>query len=293
MKRCLFVFCSILVGLFIVLSVLGKKGEYAAEKVLWSINQQFDTATRDPESTPAAQYDTIVVLYDQFIEKYPDSNLIPAVKILAAKVLVYKKDYDLAVKRFEAIMMEYRENKSIQVQVLAEIGRAYAYKKDDKMVMATYKRIWKDFPKTDLGLRVPLLIAEFYANRNQIVEAKNAFQEAVDYYKKLTQDQDNPFVELNSWRLLSACFVAQENWSEAIEAYKTILIKFPEPQYLSLNEVGRVVKSINALSVIKLKNEDLAIDVYKEFIKIYPDHPFTEKFRQIIDQYNKLKAKAG
>src|SRR5688572_29257206 len=95
MKRTLVVLLSILIGLYIVLSLVGGK-EYAADKAMYGINKKYSLIQQDPLAAPEGRFQEVIEDYKKFIKKYPSSNLTPAAHILIGKTYLLKNDYEMA-----------------------------------------------------------------------------------------------------------------------------------------------------------------------------------------------------
>jgi len=107
MKKNIFILIAILIGVFVLLSLLDSKSEYIAEKNLWKIDRYFSEAVKTGEVTPVGVYETVVSQYEKFIEKFPQSQLKPQAQLRIGRVFMAKKDYEEARKRLQNIFVEY------------------------------------------------------------------------------------------------------------------------------------------------------------------------------------------
>ena len=166
MKKTLLILTVILGCVFILFSVLGRKGEYLAEKKFWKINKKFVEISRDPKAVPEASFEAILRDYEKFIKKFPHSKLVPLAYIYEGQVYLIKKDYDKSRIKFEEITKKYADKPGICVRAVSEISRTYALEEDWDNLLSTYQRIVRDYPLTGLGFQTPITIAQFYISRN-------------------------------------------------------------------------------------------------------------------------------
>ena len=134
-------------------------------------------------------------------------------------------------------------------------------------------------------------MAQSYAIRDNFEKAQAEFNNAIRYYKKLTQENPQSQIEFKALWLIANCFIASKRWQEAVNVLEEVLMKYPEPQYLSMKRVDRLVQSINSVSVAYLKDYDLPINIYQKFIKMHPAHPFNKYLEGTIVDLSDLKEK--
>ena len=289
MKKTLWILAGILTGLFILFSILDNKSEYSAERSLWRINSHYTQIAKDPKVVPEGTFNGLVKQYEIFMKQYPHSRLVPIAKIFLGRVYVIKKDYPTALLKFEEIVNAYAKDPYIAVEALADMGQVYLSQEDGASVLKTYGRILKEYPRTELGLKVPLLIAKFHSDRQDREKAEKAFADAIHYYQNFIDQNPNSQGELDALRLLASCYLAQKKWEEGVETLGDILLKYSLPPYFNIERSDYLIKSINTISVVQLKNYDLPIGIYRKFIEQHPKHPMDKLLTQMIDSLQGLK----
>ena len=293
MKKALGIFALVLAGVYIIFSSLGQKSEYSAERSLWQTNQKFHYVTESPNTTPERTFQEIIQQYENFIKEFPQSKLVPTAEVFLGRVYLVRGEHVKAREQWERVVQSYAQNPDICVQAVSDIGRSYAKEQDWDNVFKTYQRILHDYPLTEPGLETPLLIAQLYVNQKNIGKAQNAFQEAIDYYKSLSQKYPQSAVEYAALQLLANCYMAQDKFEEGVKTLGEILLKYPQPQYLTTQRAESLLKSINTISRDELKDFDSAIAIYSEFMQKYPQHPLSKFLAGIIQELKELKAKGN
>lgn len=289
MKKAYVVFLVILVGVFVVFTGLDYRGNYAAERRLWRINNKFAVAARDPKIIPEVTFGKIINEYNQFIKDYPDSTLVPVAHILIGRVYMIKKDYEKARNKYEEVVKLYHDKPTIAVEVVADIGRTYAMEENSTGVINTYKRVIQNYPGTQIGMQTPILLTKLYAVKGDAVRAEEAFNAGVAQYKKLMEENPDSRIEFDALRSLGTLYLTVNQKRKAVETFGKVLLKFPQRDYMTSNRVTTLIKTINTVSIIDLQDYDLPLSIYSEFIKVHPDHPFNPSFKDIIESLKLLK----
>jgi outer membrane protein assembly factor BamD (BamD/ComL family) len=292
MKKTVLIYIGILVGIYVTLSALNVNSEYTAEKAIWKINRDFGTLAKDPEAIPDAEFQRVFKNYIQFKNKYKYSKLAPIAHVMAARVFMYKKDYVKARGVYEEIAKTYKTNPNIQAQAIFEIAESYNRENNFPNFIASLKRLVKEYPLTELGYQAPITLAEVYLKRGEQDLALQYLNEAVDHYNSLTiQYKNKPDVVFNSLRSVSVCYMAMKKWNKAVETLGDILMRFPETKYINTQRADKIITSINMISITKLKDYDLPITIYQNFITKYPKHPYRKALEAMVHSLNVLKEK--
>lgn len=289
MKQALAVFTAILIAVYALLSFLDREGEYTAEKVLWHINQRLEKVSQDPSVVPQATFEGLVKDYESFIQRFPKPRLVRIAFLLSGRAFVLKKDYAKARERYEEIVSKFSAEPEVAVEAVMEIAQSYYLQKDEENLINTYERITQQYPLTARGLRVPLMEAQYYAQTNQGEKAQGAFDKAISYYKKMTLDNKGLPVEFDIFKILANCYLAQNKAEEAIKIYGDLLLRFAPTKEFSAQKAEFLVKSINTISVAKLKKFDLPVSIYQGFLEEYPSHPLTPILKKMVDGLRQLE----
>ena len=291
MKKSIIIYLSILIGVFIVLNLFDIRGEYAAEKAMWRINQKFSRITKDPDSIPEAEFNSVIKNYLAFKNKYSYSKLAPIAHVLAARVYLVKKDYVKARGVYEEIAKTYKNNPNICAQAIFEIGESYNRENNFQNMVAALKRLIKEYPLTDLGFQAPISLAELCIKKGDLELGQQYLNEAIFHYNALILKYKEPYVVFNAKRSTVICYMALKQWNKALDILSEILIKFPETKYLNPQRADKIISSINMIAITKLKNYDLPIGIYQDFVNKYPKHPYRNALEAMIKSLKLLKEK--
>ncbi len=293
MKKIIIVFIIILAAIFAVLTFMGKEGGHDAEKELWNIAQEFNKIAADPEATPDNAYDALEERYEQFIKKYSKAEIAPQAYLTYARLKVLRKDYTEAKRLYEELIAKYPDNKAASLDALLEIGKIQTIEKDDLGVLDTYQRVIRDYPTTEIGLRTPLLVAQYYLDRKQNNLVEKSFKEAAAHYEKLAEKEKGKPSGFYALQYLTVCYIAQQNWDKALETYEASLLGYADLNVWTPESLLKLVRALNTISATQKKSLDYPINLYSKFIEEKPEHPFTPILQKVIETLKQLKAKGA
>ena len=104
MKKTLFIYLAILLGLFVILSVFDKRSNYIVEKKIWKIYQQQLDIAKDPSVIPDRSFEKVINGYKDIIQNHPKSYLVPGLQIHVGEMYILRKDYERARTVFYEII---------------------------------------------------------------------------------------------------------------------------------------------------------------------------------------------
>lgn len=288
MKKTLIIFAGILLGTFIVFSLLDTS-EYALEKRIWRVQKQYDQMAKDPKVVPDQEFEDMIFQYRNIVTQYPKSSLAPQVHLQIGRTYILRQDYTKAREAFQEVVETYPGRLSVGAEALSSIGNTYEIQGEVAMAVQTYRRVSEEYTKTELGLNMPLYIANYYLRLNKPTESATALQNAVNFYKKISRENPQSPLEFNSLRLLVTAYFAQEQWNDGVNVLSRLLLEYPSREYLTLERANLIIKAINTVAVTQLKDYDIPINIYQTFIARNPDHPLNNYLLEVIKSLQLLK----
>ncbi|MFP4472692.1 MAG: tetratricopeptide repeat protein [Candidatus Omnitrophota bacterium] len=282
MKKTLIIGLTVLLGLFVVFTVMDKS-DYALEKRLWRVQKDFTELSQDPQSAPAEQYASLARRYRRLIEKYPDSRLVPMIYLQISRLYFMQEAYDRARDILQELKDRYPDRNELQAEALLYIGNAYESEGDFSQAVKTYQKIQQRYPHTEWGIGMPLYLADVYLRAGKLDEHRQALENAAAYYRGIVADEGADLGhQLRAYRSLVAAYLAQEKWNDAVSVLKNALFRYAKSEYLTPRSAGVLIRSIAQISVTRLENPDRAIGIYQEFIREHPDHPLSPTLKKLI-----------
>jgi TolA-binding protein len=281
---------GILVGLFIILSVLGRKGEYVAEKAMYRINKKFAKIQKDPLATPEAEFNEVIEGYKAFLENFPQSRLAPFAHILIGRTFILKKDFEMARSTFERITQQYADKPALAAQAVLEIATTYSSENNNEGLVKSFERLKRDYPLTEQGLKAPFTLAQLESTRPGVTP-QQAFEKAIHYYRGLIVEHPHSEVSFKALFYIGSVHLYMKNWQPAVNVYSEILLTYTEEPFLTPTTLSILLKTINTVCVVQLNDFDHPIKVYSQFVTKYPDNPATPVIDRMIQGLKDLKAK--
>lgn len=291
MKKAILIYIGILIGVFVLFSLLSINSDYAIEQMAWKVQKEYLDILKDPKVIPEQTFDNVINGYQKIIKRYPDSKLTQGIRMLLAHVYYLKKDYKTSRAKFTEVIELYPDNKELQAEAMGAVGRTYEAQDNWPGARKVYDRIMAEYTLTRTGLGIPIYIANHYKETNDYQKTMDAYERAITHYNTLTAQNSNSPVEYATLRYLSNCYLEQKRWTEAVDVLGKLVAKYGRPEYMNIRTLDTILKTINTVSVYQLKNYDLPLSIYQGIVKENPDHPLKGYFTKMIDALSTLKAK--
>jgi len=233
-----------------------------------------------------------ILEFQEFIEKYPQSELIKSAHFEMGKDLYDLKKYKLALAELEktstdeALYLRGKASKELgdqegEITVFEELrekypqsnfsqeayfrlGNYYYNQKRYKETIEEFNKIIQFFPQS------PLLSESYYWMGWSYFKL-NDYKKAREYFNKVEEDEEN--LDMGQ----RAKFMAAESWynlkdyQNAREAYRKFIEMYPEGDF-SANAQYAI-----AWTYLENKEYKSSIEEFKKLISIYPDSKFTEE----------------
>lgn len=287
MRKIAVIFSLIYLTLYVLLSTIGQRGEFAAEKMLWKINHKATRVLQDTNNIPKPQSDKIIKDYQKFLSRYADTKIGPSGYFQMVKLYWVLKDFEKSRLVSQELIKKYTSRPEIAAQGHAQIALSYTQEGNVPKAIETYNIILADLPHTLTGLNTPIFIAQTYIHANDTAAADKAFDEAINYYMQMVSKHPQSVIAMQSIKLSAHIYTIKKQWGSAVKEYGDILIQFGKKINPAI--ANEIVKAINTITLTQTKDYIQAIEIYAAFIKQYPQHPFNTTFRKLISELEQLK----
>ena len=282
MKKTILILGGVLLAVFIVLNILDRDRQYAAEKAIYKLNVQYNAYSKDPASIPDRQYQSILDGYNKFIKHYPHKRLAALAYTLRGRMMALRKDYPGAEKEFDRLIAAFADNPAIQVRTYIEKAETCSIAKDKKCLLDTYHTLVKKYPLTREGMNAPLVVAAYFMKENDTEMAARSYVDAIEQYEDLIKKYPDSQVEFEARNLLGSAYIALHKWDKARQVYADVILNFANPQFWNKETFLKVTRAINTISVFELNDLDYPAQLYQKFIDKYPKHPFNNDYKKLI-----------
>ena len=289
MKRSLYIFCGILLLVYVVLTLLDHS-EYRIEKKLWQLQRQYAAIALDPTVVPGKRFDDVALQYQAIIDKYPSASMIPEIRLQVARVYLLKKDFDRVSEILNAFLQRYASDPELSARAMLLLGNVYEVQQDETKALATYHEIIEKYPLTTTGLNVPFYIADYYTRANQADRVGEALDNAATIYRNLLSMRLTAHEQFFVLRYLGLVYTAQQDWESAFNALGMALQVYGGTKdNIPLEIVLQVVKALNTIAISELKDGGRLVALYHNFIKLYPNHKLNRHLKKVVGGVEELK----
>lgn len=283
-------YLAVLAAAFIVFSLFDINGDYVVERKIWKINHKYSGVIKNHETASPQVLEQVVKEYRGVIRQYGRSKAIPGVYLVLARIYLLKGDLDKAREIAGELLKRFPDYRELCAEAASLVAKTYEADKDWPRAKEIYQKVIAEYPTTSVGLVTPLYIANYYQVQNDFTNTMASYARAVDFYKGIIAANPNSSLEFESLRYLANCYVVQNRWAEAVDVLKQVLMKYPSEKYLTVQRAELIIKTINTIVATQIKDYDVALKIYQEFIDRYPKHPLSKTLRAIIARLQELKA---
>lgn len=283
MKKIILILLLILAGLAITLSMLGSRGEYAAEKLYYSAMKTINKLDVNPDVVPPKLIDAVASKMKKILQKYPDTDIAKTTYIKLAEFYIGYKKYDQALVLLNEMIKKY--NKNTGILSMSHFLKGLVHEKQNKWSQALdeYQIVRDDYRDTKLGMEIPLYIANYYSKKGADAAASQAYNDAALFYKKLEKENNGKMLGYISSVLLIQTYFNAGDYEQAGNVLGDTFDK-----YKSVATLNQLLPQVEIIYVNKLKQPEKAVEIYKNIQKNYPN----DKLKKILQKrIEELEAK--
>jgi tetratricopeptide (TPR) repeat protein len=293
MKKTIILLIILIIGVYVALSFLAKGDDYAVERILWRLNNEIIELAKDPKAVPPEQFDSVIERCRKVIEKYPDSKIILKPYLDIARLYTLKKDYATARVEYAKAIEKYEHNAEVVAGIMSAIGKTYETEEQWESANDVYQKIIKDYSSTRVGLNMPLYIAYHYRNLNDYTNTIESFQAALNHYRLLIEKHPDTLLAFKAYNSLARTYLDQRRWEDGLKIYGEILNVYAVPKKIPAQRAQNIIKTMNTISAIKLKNFNVVTEIYKQIMTENPEHEMTKYLEILVQSLGEIEKKAA
>jgi len=233
-----------------------------------------------------------ILEFQEFIEKYPQSELIKSAHFELGKDLYDLKKYKLALSELQ---------KTSTDEALYLRGKASKELGDQEGEIAAFGELRKKYPRSNFSQEAYFRLGNYYYNQKRYEEAVEEFdkivqffpqspllsesnywlgwsffklteyQKASGYFKKVGEYEENLELSQRALFMAAESLYNLKDYQKAREAYIKFIEMYPEGDF-SANAQYAI-----AWTYLESKEYKASAEEFKKLISIYPDSKFTEE----------------
>jgi len=273
MKKLLLTLGCILLVIYAVLTALSWGDGYRSERKLWRLNHEFSYLATHNDSTPDFAFEQMARKYRAFIQQSPSAIFAARGQMMLGNLYAVRKDYPHARDEYQKAVGSDDE---ISAQAQMSTAKTYELENNWQQAHDTYQQIVKDYPTTNTGFFVSMYLAKH----------DDSYDSALTFYQNLANQHPKSTLEYNALRMIALCQLNQHDWQATVQTMRDMILKYPKAM-----AIKEAVNTINLLTVTRLHDYDMGIQIYQQFIQKYPDHPADPLLQKMIKDLQLLKSK--
>ena len=180
----------------------------------------------------------------------------------------------------EASKRYYKEGSQEANEIKLLIAKTYQDEGNWPEAEKLYHEIESQYPKSPVALQVPLLVASHYQALNENDKANQILQDALAQYKKIQDENPKSRISKYAKQFTNVAYGQRGEWNQVLTNIDNDIAS----QTVSANK-GNYLFLKAMVTANGAKDSGKAIELYREFLKQYPDHPLAslaEKNIQIL-----------
>lgn len=233
-----------------------------------------------------------ILEFQEFIEKYPQSELIKPAHFELGKDL-----YDL--KKYKLALLELMKTSTDEALYLR--GKASKELGDQEGEITVFEELREKYPRSNFSQEAYFRLGNYYYNQKRYKEATEEFDKIVqffpqssllsesnywmgwsyfkladykkasEYFNKVEEDEENLSLGQRAKFMVAESWYNLKDYQKAREAYKKFIEMYPEGDFSANAQY--------AISWTYLENKEFnaSLEEFKKLISIYPDSEFAEE----------------
>lgn len=255
-------------GFVLVVSLTGCGGtQYLAEKLYWRANQTAKEIIQDRplDALSSQDYQKIITGYRRVVEKCPLQPLAAQSQFLIAQIYISQRQYSKAEEELVKITRNFSRNAELASRARFMIGNLYEGQGNWEQAVSEYEKVTDLFSLSNIGLKTPIYIAEYYQRSKKETEANKAYNKAIKHYKRILNEYSGTSIAPVVKDYLALTYASRGKWNEAIDVWQTIVNEYPQ------SRAGTTLLfAIGETYLRQIKDLQKALEVYEEFVRKNP-----------------------
>lgn len=203
-----------------------------------------------------------VNLLKTFVKEFPDSEIVPSVRLRLSTSLIKLKKYEDAIVELQAVLHNPCASETKE-KAYYQLCWCYSNIGDFEKVLSTANKFMDLFPESDYITEVIFLQAE------ASFETKN-YRDSLAFYKKVIDRNDSEKCSAESYYRAGVISAMENDYIDSIKYFETFIERYKTHKMANYVHVklGEIYE--------KLKDYDVAIKHYIAYTEALPDGEYVE-----------------
>jgi len=261
MKKIIFILIGILVGVYMILSIITSGKEYAAERLMFRAARSYAKIRANPDVAPPGMLISVEKDLRALISRYPETPSGRMAHLSLAEIYASTEKYDEAIGSLAAFIAATKDDVSSLSR--AHFLKAIAYEKLDNWdkALEDLKVLQTVYVGTPIGMQVPIYIAQHHLRAGDLAGTKEAFKEAVIFYQKIKEKEKGTTIGYMASTFMIHAYLGLEEYTTAGAALEDII-----KNYSTDMTFMQIIPYIDMIFLEKLNDPEKAKALYRHIL---------------------------
>ena len=226
-----------------LIELYSDKSKYADDALLYIVKSEFNLR----------KYAQSRLHVNQFLNKYPDSKLVPEAYLWKGKLLLVEDKIDEGKEYLNRCITATKDSK-IRAQAYYELGNLFFKNEEYEQASKIFEKALHEKTDKQYAAFIQFYLAESYFQQKK-------YKEAIKKYKKVEKFSPSLDIEYRTKFNLAKCYTSIEKYDEALKILRKMLTA---PRFK--NFVSMIKTEIATIHDLQGKLDE-AIDQYREIVR--------------------------
>ncbi|MDD5218324.1 MAG: tetratricopeptide repeat protein [Candidatus Omnitrophica bacterium] len=223
-----------------------------------------------------------VALYEQYLKRVTKGVTVGQMNVRLGMLYHRLGEYAKARNCYEKAAATFGPGSVQMADVELLIAKSYQAQGNWDEARKRYHALEEKYPDSIAAMQVPLMIAAYFQDLGDKATGERMLDNAIAKYKKIAADNPGTNLAQIAQRLLNDAFVRKGDWTQVMAQLDESMKRAPNAE-----EKGKLLLMKAMLVETRVKDKQLALKLYNEFITDYANHPLVE----IAKRHQELLAK--
>ena len=205
----------------LVLFSIGCSRDYQAERELWKVEKSAQDVLAHPSAVDEARFDQLVRRVRDLAERFRGSQAAARAWFGLGQLYAARKNFSGSQEAFRQLIENYSDQPMLVIKAYVATAKLYEIQQKWPEAEAAYRQLFAYAPWSMDGMKVPLYVAQVKSEGDK-KEPSAAYKEAVDIYKRLSQEAPQAPLELQVKRYLAVALEQSGDWREAVRILEAL-----------------------------------------------------------------------
>jgi TolA-binding protein len=254
--------------------------QYAQERAYWRVIRQAKRIFDNPQGSPPAQTNRVVMQLREFARAYPDHKLSLDAEFNIAHLYFARKEYARAREQLTLIAEKYAGRGETVSEALFLQGVSYQREGKIEAANGKFQELLAAYPDSKRAFALPFYFVRYYGIKELESEGTKALKDALDYYTNVAKNQPGTLRGFTADLFKARCYLERKKWESAAAEFDRVYEKYRGTKF----NLEGVLFNLAFLYLKQLKNETKAKETLAILVRDYPKSSYISTARDLVRQ---------